>query len=111
MTRPEEYQQNYLTPEEADAIRGTPWDRAKFFDPNTMMDRQYESAGAQRGAVDEMKEGITPDLALSGDYSRHVDASLGVMDEGVRGAIDPGRIRTSEAALEDIRMSPEEEAR
>lgn len=112
MTTDQEYGDNYLSPEEREAISGRPWDRAAYFNPEAMDAVQTDSEGRQRGAVDEMQGAldgtVTDDLNLSDEYSQGVDSTLAGTAAGVRGAYDPAAIRADKAALDKIRMSDQE---
>jgi hypothetical protein len=81
MTTPEQEAQNYLTPDEATAMRG---------DPNAAVGGL--ETGLQ-GAVGGMQEAV------------------GTTEARVGAAVDPSRLRADNAALDQIRMSPEEEQR
>lgn len=115
MATPQDYAYTDLTPEEAAGIRGRPEERAAYFHPEEMMERHWESAAKREGLHGEMAEGlyegISPELGLAEDYSAEMGETLGEAGAEVRGAVDPERLRTSEGALDVIRMSPEEEAR
>lgn len=113
MTNDGGYAENFLSDEERNAIAGRPWDRAAYFDPEAMTDRQNESAGRQRGAVDDMATGLYESLdgqlGLSDEYGRNVDSTLRSMESGTRGAYDPAALRANADSLNRIRMTPEEE--
>lgn len=109
-------QGNYLTGDEENQIRGNPWERGAYFDADNEMARQYESSGRQRGAVDRFGEDYA--ASIGGDElnvdSAYMDDMRGMVSgtaSRMRGAVDPNKLRASEAALSRIRMSPEEQQR
>lgn len=115
MTSPEEYDQNFLSPEEQNAMRGSPWDRAAYFDADSEMARQYESSGRQRGAVDQFGNDLTgaigDDLGVDDGYMQDMRGMVTGAAGRMRGAVDPTRLRADTGALDRIRMSPEEQQR
>lgn len=112
-TSDDEYASNYLTGEEQNQIRGNPWSRTAYFDPETMNNFNRASHGRMResaaGIGRGMRDAITDDLNMSERYDQNSDAALSDMTSRVRGGLDPNRLRTSEAALNRIRMTPGEE--
>lgn len=113
MTNDGGYGENYLSDDERSQIAGKPWNRAAYFDPDSMTARQNESADKQRGAVDDMGRGmyesLDGQLGLSDDYSRGVDSTLSSAESRVRGAYDPNALRANSDSLNRIRMTPREE--
>jgi hypothetical protein len=107
------YDANFLTPDEAGAMAGRPWDRAAYFNPEAMDARQNESADRQRYAVDDMATGLYEsldgNLGMSDEYSQGVDRTLADAEGRTRGAYDPAALRADSASLNRIRMTPEEE--
>jgi hypothetical protein len=112
-TTDQEFQDNYLTPEEGQGMTGNPWDRAAYFNPDASSARQDESAARQRGVVDDLKSGmyesLDGQLGMSDEYAGGVDRTLDSADSRVRGAYDPAALKANGAALDRIRMTPEEE--
>lgn len=113
-TSDEEYAGNELRDDETAGIRGNPWARAAYFDPETMDNFNRASHGRMRTSAAGIGEGMraaarNPGLSMSERYDENSDAAIEDMTGRVRGAIDPNRIRTSEAALNRIRMTPKEE--
>jgi hypothetical protein len=123
----QDYQNNFLTPDEFSASMGNPWDRAAYFNPDYMSSLQMDSEGNQRGAVAGMRgatrdavgglrsgmdSAIRPDdLRLSADYGTGAESSLSGTEGAVRGAIDPTKLGLSEGFLADYNMTPEEQQR
>ena len=107
-----DFEQNYLTPDEYNGSMGSPWERGAYFDADSDMARAYESSGRVTGAADEMGENldsaIGPDLGLDAGYQRDQMGNITGTASRVRGAFDPTKLRASDTALTDIRMSPEE---
>ncbi len=115
MTTDQQFQDMELTPDEQNAIRGNPWSRGAYFNPDAMLEIQRDSAQRQRGAVDQLGNDLTGaignDLDVREGYGDEIDATLSGTEGRVRGAVDPTRLRASEEALNRIRMTPEEEQR
>lgn len=114
MTGQDGYDANFLTGDEQNQIRGNPWERAAYFNPDDMVRQNNESAGYQRDAVNQMEAGLNESidgekLGMSGDYSRSVDSTLQGTAANVRGAYDPAALRADRTSLDRIRMTPEEE--
>lgn len=118
---------NFLTPEEQARISGDPGSYTRNFDPAAMSQAQDASAGLQRGAVSNLKQGLANavdpnSLKQSGTFQQNsknqLDQNEGqfgtVLDavgNNVRGAIDPSAVTASDSFLKDYQMSPEEEQR
>lgn len=115
MARPEDLDANFMTPEEYAQSQGRPWDRAAYFDPESDTARTYESSGRQRVAVDqfgrEMTGAIGNDLGVDTAYTDQAGGVISGTVSRMRGAVDPTRLRADQAALERMRMSPEEQQR
>lgn len=113
MTNEDGYNSNFLSDEERAQMMGRPWDRAAYFDPDSMTARQNESAANQRGAVDDMATGLYEsldgELGLSDEYGQSMDRNVSDMEGRTRGAYDPASLRADKASLDRIRMTPEEE--
>jgi len=114
MTGQDGYDANFLTPDEQNQVRGNPWERAAYFNPDDMVRQNNESAGYQRDAVNQMEAGLNESidgerLGMSSDYSRSVDSTLQGTAANVRGAYDPAALRADRTSLDRIRMTPEEE--
>lgn len=113
MTTDQGYADNFLTEDEGKGITGNPWDRAAYFNPDASTARQNESAGRQRGAVDEMQTGLYESLdgqlGMSDEYGSTVDRTLDGSEGRVRGSYDPAALRADKSSLDRIRMTPEEE--
>ena len=113
MTNQGGYNENFLSDDERSQIAGKPWNRAAYFDPDSMTARQNESADKQRGAVDDMGRGMYESLdgklGLSDEYSRNVDSTLSGAESRVRGAYDPTAMRANADSLNRIKMTPKEE--
>jgi len=122
-TTPEEFQSNQFTGQEQQDIRGNPWARAAYYDPESDMARTYESSGRVRGAVDqygndidrygnELTQSIDENgLSIDPRYKEMQDATIMQTGGDIRKSVDPALLRADQQALEDIRMDPEEQQR
>jgi hypothetical protein len=124
-TTPEEFQSNYRTQQEQNDAVGNPWERAAYFNPEGMeaagqsdSDRVRGSMGSYRsdmqGAMDpyaaSMEAAIADQQGQSIDprYKAMQDATIAQTGSDRRAAVDPSLLRADKAALDTIRMSPEE---
>lgn len=111
----QDFDNNFMSPEEFNATQGNPWSRGAYFDPESDTARTYESSGRTRGAADsmagEMYGAIGDDLGLDSAYTDSQRGTIAGTAGAMRGAVDPSRLRADGAALDRIRMSPQEQQR
>lgn len=121
----EQAQGNYLTPDEQQAIKGDTGSYTRNFNPDQASQDQAVSAGQQRQAVNNLKQGVTnavgqADLSQSGKFQQDSEnqlgqnqggfgTTLGAVGSNVRGAIDPNAVTASDSFLKDYQMTPEEQ--
>lgn len=115
---------NYLTPDEAAAMRGDPASYARYFNPDQMDQSLRVDQGRQDQAVNDYDQNLRKSidagaLKQSDTYrqnSRNIlnqnrggfEGAFGATAGNVRGAIDPSAVTTSDQFLQDYNMSPEE---
>jgi hypothetical protein len=122
---PEELEGNYRTQQEQNDIVGNPWDRAAYFNPEGMEAAGYGESDRVRGAMGGYRSDLNAALdpygknlrgAIGDETAQSIDPEYTAYQKGVvgrtgsdrRAAVDPSLLRADKAALDTIRMSPEE---
>lgn len=121
----EELDKGYLSQQEQNDVVGDPWSRGAYFDKDAMeaqtagdSDRVRGSMGSYRsdmqGAMDPYRASMEAAIAdqqgqsIDPRYKAMQDATIAQTGSDRRAAVDPSLLRADKAALDTIRMSPEE---
>ena len=124
-TTPEEYAANLRTQQEQNDVVGNPWERAAYFDKDAMEGQTASDSDRVRGAYGGYRSDLQGALdpygknlraAIGDEAGQSVDPEYTAYEKGVigrtgsdrRAAVDPSLLRADKAALDTIRMSPEE---
>ncbi len=113
-TTDQELEDNYLTPDEEAAIMGDPDSRSEYFNPEFDIQRNYDKERQTDAIKNKMSSNlygaIDEGLSPQAGYYDQMDEAVSGTEDWLEGKADSGALRASEGTLDDIRMSPEEEA-
>ena len=115
LTTDDEFDEEFLTPEEEEGMRPKTETYDDYFDPQALLDVE-DKHESDRTDIDtsmgtQYSDAIGNDLYASEGYFNDMDEAVDSTQERIDEYGDPTRLRADEGALDEIRMDDEEQAR